>query len=104
MAQDDLQVRVAVEGAAQDEAERRESGLDVPAPAEGGQCEVEGRVEAAVVRCASYNASRTPCVVPVLVLVLVLVLVRPSLGQARCAAARKRRLLWGCRHDAPGDR
>jgi hypothetical protein len=48
--QDDLRLRVAVEGAAHDEAKRRESRLDMPSPAEGGRREVGGRVKPAVGR------------------------------------------------------
>src|SRR4051794_32941342 len=48
--QDDLEVRVAIEGAAHDEAKRRESRLDMPSPPEGRQCEVDGRVKPTVGR------------------------------------------------------
>ena len=41
--QEDLQVRVAVERAAQDEPECRGARLDVPPPPEGGERELGGR-------------------------------------------------------------
>ena len=48
--EDGLQVRVAVEGAAEDEAKCSEARLGMPSPAEGGQREVGGRIKPAVGR------------------------------------------------------